>query len=130
MSEALTATSVLFPASYSTCTVVSLMIVVKSGSIKVHVSLDIDNLVYIWCQYPESLLLNQAGHPYLLPAQFFSRFFHTFVCKAQGHILSNHPNTSTATLRPSTSLLAWLSISMNAEADALARGAVATDPPP
>ena len=63
------------------------MIVIKSDSIKAHVSLDIDNLVYIWCQYPESLLLNQADHRYLLPAQFFSGFFHAFVCKAQGHIL-------------------------------------------
>ena len=102
------------------------MTVIKSDSIKVHVSLDIDNLVYIWCQYPESSLPNQAGHPYLLSAQFSSKFFHTFVYKAQGHILSNHPNTSTTALRPSTSLLARLAISMNAEADALARGAVAS----
>lgn len=87
MPGVLTATTVLFHVSYLTCTVVGLMIVTKSDNIKVHVSLDIDNLVYIWCQYPESLLLNQAGHPYLLPAQFFSGFFHTFVCKAQGHIL-------------------------------------------
>jgi hypothetical protein len=86
MAGTLTATSVFFHASYLICTVVSLMIVIKSDSIKV-LSLDIDNLVYIWCQYPESLLLNQADHRYLLPAQFFSGFFHAFVCKAQGHIL-------------------------------------------
>jgi hypothetical protein len=63
------------------------MIVIKSDIIKVHVSFDIDDLVYIWCQYPESLLPNQAVHRNLLPAQSFTGFFHAFVCKAQGHIL-------------------------------------------
>jgi hypothetical protein len=63
------------------------MIVIKSDSVKVHISLDIDDLVYIWCQYSESLLLNQAGHSCSLPAQFLSESFYTFVCKSQGHIL-------------------------------------------